>query len=103
MRLMGRLNSSGLIGRDPLVDFVSDLFLGIAVSLLQRAFELFALTVNSRNVVVSQLAPLAAHLANKLAPFAFDNVPVHLLMDSPLRSLSGSYGLSVVPDPADGI
>jgi hypothetical protein len=61
----------------PAVDLLSGLILGVAVALLEQAFELILLAVDDVQVVVSELTPLLLHLAFSLFPVALDAIPVH--------------------------
>jgi len=56
----------------PIVDLILHLILGMAVSLLDFAFELFALAFYLDQIVVSELAPLFLALAGELLPVTFD-------------------------------
>ena len=65
--------------RKPRIDILAGLVLGIAVSPLERAFELITFAVDCADVVVRQLAPFLLDLALHLLPITFHSVPVHLL------------------------
>ena len=60
----------------PIVDLILHLILGMAVALLDLAFELFALAFYLGQIVVSELAPLFLDLAGELLPIAFNEFPV---------------------------
>src|SRR5688572_25117490 len=61
----------------PFVDVVTDLVLGVAVALLDLAFELVAAAFDHVEVVVSELSPLLFDLALDLLPIAFHTMPIH--------------------------
>jgi hypothetical protein len=48
-----------LQGLKPVVDILVDLVLGIAVALLELAFELFAAALDDVEIVVGELAPFS--------------------------------------------
>ena len=56
------------------IDFVVGLLLGVAVLLLDQAFQLVALTRDFVEIVVGQLAPHFPHAAAQLLPLAFQDV-----------------------------
>lgn len=60
-----------------LVDFTLGFFFGLAISRLELACQLFALTINLFPVVISEFAPLLFCSALEFGPFAFNLVPVH--------------------------
>src|SRR4026208_784441 len=62
---------------EPIVDVLLHLVLRVTVARLDLAFELLAVAVDLREVVVGELAPLCLHLAGDLLPIAGDAVPVH--------------------------
>ena len=62
----------------PGVDFLLGLILCVTIALLQLTFELLALTVDRRQIVVGQLSPLLLDFAGKLLPIAFSRIPVHV-------------------------
>src|SRR5665647_991247 len=51
---------------------------GVAVLLLQLAYEAVLLAPDFLKLVVAELAPLFARMALELFPLALDDVPVHL-------------------------
>ena len=59
----------------PIVDLILHQVLGMAVALLNLAFELFALAFYLGQIVVSELAPLFLDLAGELLPIAFNEFP----------------------------
>ena len=52
----------------PIIDILLHHVLGMAVALLDLAFELLALAVYRGKVVISELAPLFLDLADELLP-----------------------------------
>jgi len=52
----------------PIVDFLLRLVLSIAVLGLKLTLELFPVSIDLRELIVSELAPLLFHLAGKLLP-----------------------------------
>ena len=61
----------------PIVDFLLRLVFGIAVLGLKLALELFPVSIDLRQLIVSELTPLLFHLAGKLLPVSFDDIPIH--------------------------
>src|SRR5450759_2207757 len=62
----------------PLVGAPIGLVGGVAVLLLQLAYEAIFLAPDLLKLVVGELAPLFARMAFELFPLALDDVPVHL-------------------------
>src|SRR5580704_6156322 len=61
----------------PVVDVLAHHVFGQAIALLDPAFELVALAVDLREIVVGELTPLLLDLAFGLLPVSFNAVPVH--------------------------
>jgi len=61
----------------PIVNFLSRLILGYAITLLDLAFELIAAAVDGSQVIISELTPLLLNLAFGPPPVSFDTIPVH--------------------------
>src|SRR5690348_10636358 len=62
---------------EPVVHVLAGLILGIAITLLQLAFELLAAALDDVEIVVGELAPLLLGGALELLPVAFHAVPIH--------------------------
>ena len=78
----------------PVVHFFCCLILGVAIPLLQPAFQLILLAVDDVEIVIGELAPLLLNLALDLLPVAF--APSGTLMMRPCLSA----GLSIhIPCP----
>jgi hypothetical protein len=71
-----RGTSPGLL-LGPLVDLLARGVLLDAVTLLDLAFELVALSADGGEVVVGQIAPLLLELPLELLSVSFDTIPVH--------------------------
>jgi hypothetical protein len=54
-----------------------DLFLGLAVLLLQNADTFLVVALHSLNVVIGQICPFLSHLALELVPVSFNLFSVH--------------------------
>jgi hypothetical protein len=61
----------------PIVYILTDFILGEAVTLLDSTFQLIALSVHLRKIVVGELAPLLLDLALGLFSVSFNTVPIH--------------------------
>jgi len=61
----------------PIIYVLADLILGIAVTLLNLAFELVSATADDVEIVVREFAPLLFDLPLNLLPISFNLVPVH--------------------------
>src|SRR4029079_3493767 len=83
----------GLHITDPAIHLLFGLVLGNAISLLDFADKLGAATLDDREIVVGELAPLLLGFAGELLPIAFDSIPVH---GSWLLSLNAPLGGSLV-------
>src|SRR5690625_310095 len=89
----------------PLVDPATRLLFGQAVTLLNLAFELLAVTAGLLDVVIRQLGPLFTHVALHLLPLTFNLVPVHKCLPPAARvstaggSCRGRHASSVVAAP----
>lgn len=84
----------------PVVDVFLHLILGVAVSGLDLALQLFAVAIDFGDVVVSELAPLLFHLAGKLLPVSFNPIPVHgvlLWRLTPQLTIKERNSISLVP------
>jgi hypothetical protein len=66
----------------PIVNVLSDLILGQAVSLLDLAFQLLTAAIDRVEIVIGELAPFLLHLPLDLLPISFNAIPVHLLAPS---------------------
>jgi hypothetical protein len=60
-----------------MVDFSTNLILGIPIAFLDFAFELVTSAVDSSKVVIGELAPLLFDLARELFPTSFNPIPIH--------------------------
>jgi len=65
----------------PIIDFPARLIFGVAISLLDFAFELILLAIDYVEIIISEFAPLLFDLAFHLLPASFNAIPVH--SDSP--------------------
>src|SRR5436190_15477450 len=61
----------------PRVDFGPYLVLGVAVVLLQAAFQLVAASFDDIKIVIGEFAPLLLGLAFDFFPVSFNAIPVH--------------------------
>ena len=62
---------------EPVVHVLAGLVLGLAVALLQLAFELFAAALDDVEIIVGEFAPFLPRRALELFPVAFEPVPIH--------------------------
>jgi hypothetical protein len=62
--------------RSPIVNLALDAILGVAITLLQLAFELLAASINGGEVIVREAPPLLLGVALQTLPIAFDSVPI---------------------------
>src|ERR1700756_1632668 len=69
----------------PLVDILTHRVLGDSVAFLDFAFQLIALTIDLREIIVGELTPLLFDLALGGLPISFDSIPIHF------QSSSGIY------------
>src|ERR1051326_1695477 len=73
----------------PVVHFLADLIFGIAVAILDLAFQLIATPIHDRQVVVREFSPFLLDLALELFPVTFDAIPIH-------HSTSGFFAIERV-------
>src|SRR5262245_1626722 len=76
LRILSGLSLPSL-GTEPRINLFLCLVLGEAITLLEFAFELFPLAIDSSQVVVGEFAPLGFDPALELLPVSFNAVPVH--------------------------
>src|SRR3954453_20129844 len=62
---------------EPIVDILVNLVLGVAVALLQFAFELIPPAFDHVEIVIGELAPFFLGGTLELFPVTFDPVPIH--------------------------
>src|SRR5262249_30689873 len=67
-----------LCGSVPVLDFLSSLALGVAVSLLDLSFELGAAPAYGGQIVVGKLAPPLLGPAPQLLPVSFKSIPIYV-------------------------
>jgi hypothetical protein len=63
--------------RHPVINLTFGFVTRDAIPFLNPAEELFALAMNSVNIVVGELSPLLADFALQLVPLSFEGVFVH--------------------------
>src|SRR5262249_50874445 len=68
---------SPMLGGVPVVDVFLGLVFGVAVPLLDLAFELITASGDHIKVIIRELAPLLLDLAFDLLPISFDTIPIH--------------------------
>jgi hypothetical protein len=61
----------------PVIDFALHVIFGLAVSLLDLAFQLLTVTVDLIDLVIGKLAPLLLGVAFELLPVSLKALPVH--------------------------
>tara|TARA_R110000737_G_scaffold48953_1_gene69604 strand:+ start:160 stop:708 length:549 start_codon:yes stop_codon:yes gene_type:complete len=66
-------------GVRPFIDFLLGFIFGLAVAFLDLASELILFAGNDVKIVIGEFAPLFLCLALELTPFAFNNIPVHVI------------------------
>jgi hypothetical protein len=64
----------------PVAYVLLDLVLSQAVPLLNLAFALFTVSIDYRQVVVGEFAPLLFDFAFDLFPVSFNTVPIHVCL-----------------------
>jgi len=66
-----------LVLADPSIHIFADLILAQAVTLLDFALQLFALSTDRCQIVVGELAPLFFGFSSQLLPIAGNPIPIH--------------------------
>ena len=69
-----------MLALQPFIDLTLSFLLGHAVSLLQSAGKLIALTRDEVQVIVCELSPLLFSRSSELLPLAFELIPIHIFL-----------------------
>src|ERR1700740_3499757 len=72
------------------------LVLAYSIGFLNFSDELITLPCNLIQVLISELAPLFSHLAFKLFPISFNDVPIHLDLQTPYM-MGGDDDMTIHP------